>query len=253
MAKQMNGYLGGFTGRLGTAVGYQWNGKWCLRRMPTEVSNPQTVKQMEHRQAFKEQVQLAAAMRHVVLAGLTAESRQLGMTSYNLFVSINQQAFSLVDGGMQTDWRRLRVSLGPLAPVAFTTATIDEGNLLTVNFEANPLHVRADGHDMVRVYVYCPELGSGYLTAPVYRRSKHLEALLPDELQGQQLQLYGFVQNDQGVCSDSLYIEQHDDAGMEGVDYETGEVTTTAPPASYSASPTPTATVLTHSARGDGG
>ena len=103
MAKQQNGYLGGFTGRLGTAVGYQWNGKWCLRRMPAQMTNPQTVKQMEHRQAFKEQVQLAAGMRQVIVAGLTAEARQLGMTSYNLFVHLNQQAFSMVEGGMQTD------------------------------------------------------------------------------------------------------------------------------------------------------
>ena len=212
MAKQQNGYLGGFTGRLGTAVGYQWNGKWCLRRMPAQMTNPQTVKQMEHRQAFKEQVQLAASMRQVIVAGLTAEARQLGMTSYNLFVHLNQQAFSMVEGGMQTDWSLLTVSVGPLAPVAFERATIDENNVLSVSFEANPLRVRADGYDMVRVYVYCPALGRGYLTAPVYRRARQIEALLPDEFAGQELQLYGFVQNDQGVCSYSAYIAQVDES-----------------------------------------
>ena len=208
MAKQQNGYLGGFAGRLGTAVGYQWNGKWCLRRMPTQMTNQRTVKQMEHRQAFKEQVQLAACMRSAVLAGLTAEARSLGMTSYNLFVHLNQQAFSMVEGGMQTDWRMLRLSIGPLAPVAFGAATIDEHNTLDVSFEANPMHMRADGNDLVRLYAYCPELGRGYMTAPVYRRSKHISAALPDEFEGKELQLYGFVQNNIGVCSDSYYIEQ---------------------------------------------
>lgn len=208
MAKQQNGYLGGFTGRLGTAVGYQWNGKWCLRRMPVQMTNPRTVKQMEHRQAFKAQVQLAAGMRSAVMAGLTAEARQLGMTAYNLFVHLNQQAFSLVDGGMQTDWRMLTVSVGPLAPVAFGKAVIDSDNRLSVSFEANPLRVRADGYDMVRVYVYCPALERGYMTAPVYRRTKRIEALLPDAFQGQQLQIYGFVQNNQGLCSCSVYVKQ---------------------------------------------
>ena len=223
MAKQINGYLGGFTGRLGTAVGYRWNGIWCLRRLPTNMSNPQTPKQIEHRNAFKAQVQLAAAMRQAVVAGLTAEARQLSMTSYNLFVHINQLAFSSMEGTLLTDWRMLRVSLGPLPPVAFSVATIDEHNTLNVNFEANPLHMRADGYDMVRVYAYCPELGRGYMTAPVYRRSKRISAALPDAFEGKELQLYGFVQNDQGLCSDSLYISQEP---VEDIDLETGEVIT---------------------------
>lgn len=29
MAKQTAGYLSGFSGKLGTAVGYMWNEKWC--------------------------------------------------------------------------------------------------------------------------------------------------------------------------------------------------------------------------------
>lgn len=215
MAKQQNGYLGGFTGRLGTAVGYQWNGKWCLRRMPVQMTNPRTVRQMEHRQAFKEQVQLAAGMRSAVVAGLTTEARQLGMTAYNLFVHLNQQAFSLVDGGMQTDWSLLTVSYGPLAPVAFDEAVIDGDNRLSVSFEANPMRMRADGYDMVRVYVYCPALGSGYMTAPVYRRTKRIEALLPDAFRGQQLQLYGFVHNNQGLCSCSVYVRQAGETASE--------------------------------------
>ena len=96
--------------------------------------------------------------------------------------------------------------------MAFERATIDENNRLSVSFEANPLRVRADGYDMVRVYVYSPALGRGYLTAPVYRRTKRIEALLPDEFAGQQLQLYGFVQNDHGMCSYSAYIAQVDES-----------------------------------------
>ena len=221
MAKQINGYLGGFTGRLDTAVGYRWNGIWCLRRLPAEMRNPQTPKQMEHRNAFKAQVQLAATMRQAVVAGLTAEARQLGMTSYNLFMHLNQMAFRTVEGTLATDWHMLRLSLGPLAPVAFGVAEIDEHNTLNVSFEANPLHMRADGGDMVRLYAYCPALGRGYMTAPVYRRSRRISAALPDAFAGQELQLYGFVQNDQGLCSDSLYILQEPE---EEIDIETGEV-----------------------------
>lgn len=202
MAKQMNGYLGGFSGRLGPAVGYCWNGKWCMRSHNAVVRNPRTEAQQEHRRAFREQVRLAARMRMVVTASLTLPARELGMTSYNLFVSMNQAAFA--GGGV--DYSLLSVSTGALAPVAFGAPSIDGDNVLTVSFEANPLRVRTDGYDGVRVYAYCPELERGFLSAPVYRRSKRIAVQLPDDFAGRGLHLYGFVQAEDGRCSESSYI-----------------------------------------------
>ena len=64
MAKQSEGYLGGFSGRLGPAVGYMWNGKWCLRSHQQFVHNPRTAAQVEHRELFKQQVQLVSVNCH---------------------------------------------------------------------------------------------------------------------------------------------------------------------------------------------
>ena len=205
MAKQGIGYPVAFNGRLGAAVGYCWNGKWCLRSLPTRVRNPRTEAQVEHREAFKAQVKLAARMRQAVLAGLTHAAREVGMTSYNLFVSINQPAFGMEGGAMTTDYSMLQLSAGPVAPVAIETVEVDEHNVLSVSFEANPTHMRADGYDGVRVYVYSPELGRGYLTAPVYRRSKRLSASLPDVFAGSELHVYAFVQDREGRCSETVY------------------------------------------------
>ena len=202
MAKQMNGYMGGFSGKLGPAVGYCWNGKWCMRSRSVVVRNPRTEAQQEHRRAFKEQVQLAAQMRMVVTASLTLPARKLGMTSYNLFVSMNQAAFA--GGGV--DYSLLSVSTGELAPVAFGVPSIDEDNVLTVTFEPNPLRVRADGYDGVRLYAFCPDQKKGFLSAPVYRRTKRIAVQLPSAFAGHELHLYGFVQAEDGRCSESSYI-----------------------------------------------
>lgn len=201
MAKQVDGFMGGFKGRLGPVIGYCWNGKWCMRSKPGAVNNPRTEAQEEHRRAFKEQVQLAAQMRMVVTASLTLVAREFGMTSYNLFVSMNKEAFA--GGGV--DYSLLRVSMGAVAPVAFGRPSL-EGNVLTVNFESNPLGLRADNYDGVRVYAYCPELKTGFLSAPVYRRTKRISVLLPDGFEGRELHLYGFVQAEDGQCSESSYI-----------------------------------------------
>lgn len=208
MAKQGIAYPGAFNGKLGTAVGYCWNGKWCLRSLPSQVRNPRTPLQVEHRDAFREQVRLAAHMRQAVVSGLTVEARQLGMTSYNLFVHLNQLAFSMVDGTMQVDYSLLQLSSGPVAPVAFGDAVIDEQGVLSVGFEANPTHSRANGYDGVRVYAYCPELRQGCLSAPVYRRTRSLSMALPDAMRGREVHLYGFVQNELGLCSETCYIVQ---------------------------------------------
>ena len=246
MAKQMNGYLGGFSGKLGPAVGYCWNGKWCMRSHNAVVRNPRTEAQQEHRRAFKEQVQLAAQMRMVVTASLTLPARDLGMTSYNLFVSMNQAAFA--GGGV--DYRLLSVSTGALAPVAFGAPSIDEDNVLTVSFEANPMRVRADGYDGVRLYAYCPELKRGFLSAPVYRRAKRIAVQLPDAFAGRELHLYGFVQAEDGRCSESSYLAWHSDEDdfesltIESPAYsaETEKRKPSIPTATTAVAPKPTAT-----------
>ncbi len=205
MAKQYGSYLGGFSGKLGPAIGYMWNGRWCMRSRPAQVHNPRTEAQVAHRTAFKGEVQLAARMRWAVMQGLTASARELGMTAYNLFVSLNQPAFSLEAGQLVVDWSRLQLSVGPVAPVQGGEVSVHEGNVLSVSFEKNPLHAPASAYDSVRLYAYSPSTGLGYLTAPVYRRSQRIEALLPDEMAGSEVHLYLMVQDEAGRCSTTAY------------------------------------------------
>lgn len=230
MAKLSNGFLGGFNGRLGPAVGYQWNGVWCLRARARQVHNPRSEAQQAHRALFKQEVQLAARMRWTVTAGLTAVARQMGMTAQNLFVKMNQEAFSSsttpsplrgtppqeVETGnddpsnaatLEVDWARLQVSAGPVAPVAITSVECGVmSDELTVYFDKNPEHRAADGYDSVYLWIYDAASGRGYLTNAVYRRAKRIDVLLPDYLVGSSdLHLYAFVQDEHGRCSTTAY------------------------------------------------
>lgn len=205
MAKQYGSYMGGFSGRLGPAVGYMWNGKWCLRSRPAIVRNPRTERQMEQRGLFGDEVRLAARMRWVLQRTLTEPARAAGMTAYNLFVSLNQPAFSLLDGQLAVDYASLTVSVGPAAPVQLGTPTVDADGRLAVTFERNPLHAVANNYDEVRLYLFCPSLDEGYLTAPVYRREQAISALLPSHFVGRELHLYAFVTDRKGHCSASAY------------------------------------------------
>ncbi|MCR5444059.1 MAG: DUF6266 family protein [Bacteroidales bacterium] len=205
MAIQYGSYLGGFSGKLGPAIGYQRNGVWCMRSRPQHVRNPRTVRQMACRQKFKSEVQLAARMRMAVAYTLRESAREAHMTPYNLFVSLNQPCFVLDEGQLAVDYRRLTLSVGPAAPVALTEAVAEGGNILKVSFEKNPLGLSARAYDEVYLYVYAPGVERGFLSAPVYRRDRQLRVSLPDAFGGEELQLWLMVRNERGEWSPSVY------------------------------------------------
>lgn len=209
MAKQTNGLLGGYSGKIGPVVGYHWKGVWCVRSQSRKVNNPRTEAQTVHRAMFREEVRLAGKMRWAVNVGFKVLSDEMDMTAQNLFIKVNQQAFSTVGGRFTVDYKRLQVSAGPVAPVAVSEVVRDEHNVLTVRFEKNPLRLQADNYDSVYVWVWCPEEGTGYLANPVYRRAKRLSAVLPTLMEGHEVHVYAFVQNERGECSETAYGEQN--------------------------------------------
>ena len=205
MAKQSNGYLGGFSGKLGPAVGYRWKGLWCVRSQSRKVYNPRTAAQQEHRALFREEVRLAGKMRWAVNIGFKVLSDELDMTAQNLFVKANQKAFSSVEGRFTVAYEDLAVSDGPVAPVEVTEWSVDADNVLEVRFDKNPLHLSCSGFDNVYVWVWCPEAAVGYLANPVYRRAKRMSTLLPELMEGKEIHLYAFVQDERGHCSPTAY------------------------------------------------
>ena len=194
--------MGGFRGKLGPAVGYMWNGIWCVRSHQPMVNNPRTPEQTAHRTMFKHQVQTAAKLQRVLNKTMTALARENHMTAYNLFVSCNQHAFSTVEGVPSTDYSLLRLSMGDVAQVDDVRMTLTEHNVLDLRFR------RGDGgwHDYVYMYVYVPDLDEDFLSLPVYRGDRRMAAVLPDSFAGHEVHVYLLVSNEDGLWSESLYV-----------------------------------------------
>jgi len=206
MAKLGSSTFGGFSGKLGNVVGYNWKGVWCIRMRPMSIRNPRTEAQQKHRTMFAEEVRLAGRMSWALGVGMKAVSDEYHMTVQNAFVSLNQQAFSMVDGAFEVDWKQLNVSAGPVAPVALTEAAVDEDNVLNAKFEPNPTGAKANRFDSVYTWIYCPELAMGYLAAPVYRMDKKVKVKLPDGFRGRVVHIYAFVVDKDKNSSLSSYI-----------------------------------------------
>lgn len=202
MAKQTAGYMGGFKGKLGPAVGYMWNGRWCMRSHQTFVHNPRTKAQTEHRNMFKYQVQTAACFKSVLNKTMLDLARENHMTVYNLFVSCNQHAFSMEGSTPVTDYSTLRLSMGDVAPVEEPRMTLTEHNTLSVQFG------RGIGRrsDYVYMYVYVPDLEQEFFSLPVYRADRRVAAALPDQFEGHEAHVYLLVGSDDGRWAETVYV-----------------------------------------------
>ena len=202
MAKQTAGILGGFNGKVGPVIGYVWRGRWCMRARPRKVHNPRTEAQQAHRMQFRDMVQTASQLTAALRYGMRQASLEQGLTEGNLFVRMNKDCFS-AEG---VDYTRLLLSSGPLAPVAFAPATVDERGVMRVEFEKNPLRLRASSEDKVWVVAYCPELKQLVIASPVERRVRRVATALPDEWAGREFHVWGFVTDYKQRASECQYI-----------------------------------------------
>ena len=206
MAKLLGNTLQGLSGKLGDVVGYTWNGVQCVRSRPARVRNPRTAAQQTHREQFRQEVLLAARMRFALIKGLGGVARENHMTPQNLFMRVNREAFGWSEGRLTVDYERLVLSAGPVSPVVFDAPVLDTDNVLTVSFRKHRPGGGGGAFDSVFVFVYNPEKELGYLAAPALRREGRVSFVLPDWMAGGELQMWGFVQDERGRCSETLYI-----------------------------------------------
>jgi hypothetical protein len=205
MAKQRYGINDGYRGAVGTVIGYEWRGQWCLRSKPRSVRNPRTERQRMARGLFSQVSRLASRMATALRIGLHTEAVKAHRTECNHFMSVNSGCFSMEGGRLTVDYAGLVVSQGPVAPVGFGVPVINDGCVL-VPFERNPLHLCSSGDDQVYLYAWCEEMNEGVLSVPAYRRSRSVTIALPESWAGCEVHLYGFVEDYAGRTSDSAYI-----------------------------------------------
>ncbi len=195
-----------YQGRVGNTIGYYWRGKWCMRALPAQYKDARTESQIAQRNLFKLTVGFASRAKQVIYAGLRLESERHNLTESNYFMRINKGCFAVVDNELAVDYESLQLSDGPVAPVAFNAPQLIDETTVSITFEKNPLHRSTKSDDMVRLVAYCPELGDFDISAPAYRRGKQLEMKLNKFWAGREVHLWGFVTDNAGRASQTLYI-----------------------------------------------
>ncbi len=209
MAKLEQGILGPFRGKVGTVVGYLWRGKHVVRAYRKEINYPNTEMQQAEREWFVGMVRFAATARQALLLGLRERAERDVMTEGNVFVRMNKGCFGR-DAARRVrtgvDYEYIRIAEGSAAPVRFTTASVDENNVLHVDFERNSGMTRAKASDGVYVYVYNTDTREGLLSAAAERRRGGLQMQLPAGWNELNIRMWGFVVDSEGRASGSAYV-----------------------------------------------
>ena len=207
MGKQLGGINGPYVGKIGKVVGYQWRGIWVTRAMPEEFHDAKSERQLEQRGRFKAMVGFAGRLKDILRIGLKQSALKAHKTECNYFQMINKDCLLWDDGALVVDYEHLRLSEGPVAPVAFTCVH-GEASLrgITIDFEKNPEHRNCNGNDRVYVAAINARREEAVLSLPVYRRMGSITVSLPEYWDGEEVHLYGFVQDNAGRCSESAYI-----------------------------------------------
>ena len=232
MAKSTNGFSGGFSGRLGNVIGYEWRGRKCVRSMPSHYRDAQTPRQLAHRALFKATVSFATKARRIIDKGLRQASLNAQMTEVNYFMRINKQCLSLAaqpaanaqgqprqqpgnthdrqrqspTAALNVDYEHLVLADGPVAPVAFHTPVMTDDTTIHVAFDKNPLHRTVRQEDCVYLAAYCPELGDFDISAPNYRCRGFVDFHLHPYWAGREIHLWGFVVDPSGRASQSQHL-----------------------------------------------
>lgn len=208
MAKIVMGILGGFSGRVGTVVGYHRHGAWFVRAYQPHIRDRKSAAQLEQRSRFKAMIQFAAQATPTLRVGLKAVADAQGMTEGNAFLRLNKESFAA--GCARVDYPALCFSRGSLPGLRGLHYSVDGGGRLRVGWQ------RAGGalSDRVHIFVYCA--GRGFSVEGVRQRGR-VELLLPDGFAGgEPLHLWAFVGAGAGRVSNTQYINNLSNESEEG-------------------------------------
>ena len=212
MAKQLGGINGPYQGKVGKVVGYQWRGQWVVRAAAEEFHDAKSEKQLEQRGRFKASVAFAARLRDILQIGLKQSAQKAHKTEYNYFQMINNGCLAWDGENLVVDYPNLKLSEGPVAPVGFTHVECGMmSDELVISFEKNPEHRNCNGNDRVYVAAVNAVRQEAVLSLPVYRRMGSVTLELPTHWEGEEVHLYGFVQDNAGRCSETVYISMNEE------------------------------------------
>ena len=205
MARLKNGYLGGFSGRLGDAVGYMIGDEAFIRSAPR--AKKYTAAERVNQDKFKLVTEHLKGIKPILKVGFKGYWTKTG--GYRAAVSYTRKvALVMDDAGFYIDPALFKISGGDLPGAENAEVVYEESLRLRINWDISNLQPRTH-HDqlmlMVRETESLESLAFG-LNGP-FRKDGTFVIDLRKSYKGKKLDVYiGFVAADRSRQSDSQYL-----------------------------------------------
>lgn len=156
MAIFRNGPNGGFSGKVGSVVGYKWKGRDVIRGLPRKSHKPRSEARLANEQAMKLIMEVLKPLKLFIRMGFRYAAEPLNMTAFNLALSINKK--NAIKGqypDQEIDWGKLQISQGDRTGVHNLTAEwTDDG--LRINWEKKADYGNGHSADLLSIATYSP-------------------------------------------------------------------------------------------------
>ncbi len=162
MAILTNGPNGGFSGKVGSVVGYKWKGKDVIRGLPRKSHKPRSEARLANEQAMKLIMGALAPLKVFIRVGFRNAVESLDMTAFNLALSLNKkQAIKGEYPNLEIDWGKFQISQGELPGLEDVTANWGDAGL-TLSWSDNAGAAKAYGTDSLSIVVYSHQTDQWY-------------------------------------------------------------------------------------------
>lgn len=201
------GVLGGFSGKVGTVIGFIRNGVACMRGLATSFTDAHSPAQVEQRAKFGLVVKFLRPL--VALLRIGFKSAASSMSGFNAAVSYTlANAVSGISPDFAIDYSKVLVSCGNL-PGAMNAAA-DSTVAATIDFtwDDNAWDFGAKATDKVVLVAYCPSLNRSVSVIGAATRAQEAQTMqVPASFSGQTVQTYiGFCSENEREFSNGEYL-----------------------------------------------
>ena len=195
MGKIPDGIFGGFSGRVGRVVGYNWRGEGMLRKAPRKrPKNSGTEKQLEQREKFALVLKFLTPIQEVV--GVYFGNKYRSRSRFNLATGYNltHAVIDVPGGGFALDYSKVLISKGGLRGMESGTVAALPGRVLELNWTDNSGQGSAADDDLVLVVVYSANQELFQIFNPAALRNEATVQLnLPTYFSGEEVQVWGTI------------------------------------------------------------
>lgn len=208
MAKQNDGILGHFSGKLGPVTGGVWKGIPYLKVTPEESPDKKKRSAAQLANEAKMTFMNNALVPFHAFLDIGFEQLAIRKTALSAAYSYNyHQALMGEYPDFSIDYSLFKISVGPLPGLSSPSIALVEPNLISLRW-AESLNTKVKFNDQVMLVLYSPELHmvQGSIGAAI-RQDLQYDLTLADQLIGKNLEAYLAVTSfDRKKLSDSIYL-----------------------------------------------